>query len=263
MTRILFLFVLSFIGTTPSQALESGEALFSHTDQLMKTYVIPVGEHQSKVDYTKLKAHRSELDSLVKEYEAVPLDAFKAWSQKKQIAFLIDAYNVMTFKLIVDNYPVSSIRNIGGLFVSNFSNQWKKKFFNILGGKAETLDTIEQDILRKEYHENRIHFALVCASKSCPPIRNEAYVEAKLEQQLNDQRKKFIQDPERNLYKDDVQLLNLSMIFKWYRSDFVENEEQIKQWIAPFISDDVKVQARIKEQATRIRYLDYNWNMND
>ena len=209
MKTLIAFFGLSLVCLGQVSKAETLEPVFLHTDQIMKTYVTAVGEHQSKVQYAKLKEHHGELDSLVKEFEAVSAETFKTWSQNKQIAFLIDAYNILTFKLIVDHYPVPSIRNIGGFLVSNFSNQWKIKFFKLLGGRAEYLDAIEQEILRKDYHENRIHFALVCASKSCPPMRNEAYTEAKLDQQLNEQKKKFIRDPERNNFQDDLQILNL------------------------------------------------------
>ena len=99
MKNIILFLSLSLCSQARVSAAETLEPFFLHTDQMMKTYVTAIGEHQSKVEYAKLKEHHGDLDNVVKEYEAVSQDTFKSWSQNKQIAFLIDAYNILTFKL--------------------------------------------------------------------------------------------------------------------------------------------------------------------
>ena len=105
------------------------------------------------------------------------------WSREQQMSFLINTYNAFTIKLILDNYPgITSIKDLGGLFINS---PWDKDLFRLFSKKT-TLNFIEHQLLRKLYKDPRVHFVLVCASISCPPLRNEAYVAANLEQQLDD-----------------------------------------------------------------------------
>jgi len=176
-----------------------------------------------------------------------------AWNENERLAYWINAYNAFTVKLIVNNYPISSIRDLHPtLYVPLLNTVWHTKFFNI-GGEPFNLDRIEHDILRKEFDEPRIHFAIVCASYSCPPLRNEAFLSEVLDKQLKAQAIKFINDPRWNKINEDTILL--SPIFKWFSSDFTSRTS-----LLDFLSQYSK--QKINTKAT-VDYLEYNWDLNE
>ncbi|HSJ67025.1 MAG TPA: DUF547 domain-containing protein, partial [Anditalea sp.] len=175
------------------------------------------------------------------------------WSENEQLAYWINAYNAFTVKLIVDNYPVKSIQDLHPLFkIPLINTVWHKKFFQI-GGEDTSLDQIEHKILRKEFNEPRIHFAINCESVSCPPLRNEAYVAEKLEKQLEEQGRIFINNlPYNKINADKVEI---SSIFKWFKGDFTKNGS-----IIDYLNKFSKVQ--ISSNA-KISHLEYNWGLNE
>jgi len=128
----------------------------------------------------------------------------------------------------------------------------KKVFFKI-GGQEMKLDEIEHDILRKQFNDPRIHFTLVCASRSCPKLRNEAYEAARLDEQLNDQGRAFLADRSKNIITQDK--LQLSKIFSWFKGDFTKNGSLID-----FLNRFSPV--KINKDAD-IDHLSYNWNLNE
>jgi len=174
------------------------------------------------------------------------------------MAFLINAYNAFTIQLILTKYPVDSIKAYGGLFINS---PWEKKFFTLFGKKT-TLNIIEHDLLRKLYKESRLHFVLVCASRSCPPLKNEAYVADKLEQQFTDATINFLRDSERNRFNAENNKIEISKIFKWYKKDFTSSAGSINDYVAPFMTDDVDIRILIANKETKIIYLDYDWSLN-
>lgn len=233
----------------------------NHTqyDVLLHDIVIPNG-HQSAVDYTTLKSNPDPLEDYIKTIAAVSDAEYQAWPPQKQQTFLINAYNALTLKLIVSHYPeISSIRDLGGLILST---PWKKKFF-ILFGQQRHLDYIEHDLLRKEFNDPRIHFALVCASKSCPPLQPTAYIAPQLDTQLDKATRIFLTDPERNRYNTKNNRLELSSLFKWYRGDFVDAAGSVEAFVAPYITEDPEIRNILINRATSIHYLDYDWSLND
>jgi len=173
------------------------------------------------------------------------------WSEKEQLAYWINAYNAFTVKLIIDHYPLKSIKNIGdGLPMVN--SPWDIKFFKI--GKTDfDLNTIEHEILRKKFKEPRIHFAINCASVSCPKLRNEAYTSEVIDTQLEDQAKQFINNPIKNNISETE--LQLSKIFDWFKSDFIKGKtlfDFLQQYTNVKISNDHKV-----------KFMKYDWNLNE
>ena len=172
------------------------------------------------------------------------------WNREEKLAYWINAYNAFTVKLIVDNYPVSSIKDIkkGIPFINSV---WDMKFFEI-GGKKMDLNEIEHSILRKEFNEPRIHFAIVCASESCPSLLNEAYEPETLEAQLTLQARNFIDDNSKN--EIELNEIRISSIFKWFSVDFTENGT-VHDFIRPYSNRDFGSSAKVK-------YLDYDWNLN-
>jgi len=175
----------------------------------------------------------------------------KNWTEAEQIAYWINAYNAFTVKLIIDNYPLNSIKDIAdGLPMIN--SPWDIKFFKI-GGVDFDLNTIEHSILRKHFDEPRIHFAINCASVSCPKLRNEAFTSEKLEQQLSAQANYFVNSPIKNRITEKE--IALSPIFNWFESDFTK-KGNLLSFIQAYT--EVELSAKIP-----LVYLDYDWNLNE
>lgn len=231
---------LGMAGTTPP----------SHQiwDQLVKTHVKPNG----MVDYKGFIKDKSKLEQYLKLISENAPDR-KTWTKNQQLAYWINAYNAFTVKLIVDNYPTKSIRDLGPkLKIPLIKDVWHYQFFKI-GGVESSLDEIEHSILRKEFDEPRIHFAINCASVSCPPLLNEAFVPEKIESQLQKVTVSFINDPTRNKITPDQ--AQISSIFSWFQGDFTKKGSLIS-----FLNLYSKV--KIKANA-KISHLDYNWNLNE
>ena len=202
------------------------------------------------VNYEGFLQDSDELeDYLVILSEGVP---DKDWTDEEKLAFWINTYNAFTIKLILDHYPVTSIKKIkwGIPFINSV---FDIQFFKI-GGISYDLNKIEHGILRKQFDEPRIHFAINCASISCPPLKNEAYVAERLDKQLTEAAETFLADKMRNKISGDV--VEISKIFSWFRRDFVSDEQTFIQFLNQY-SPTV-----ISEKAD-IRYLKYDWNLND
>ncbi len=177
----------------------------------------------------------------------------ESWSENEKIAYWINAYNVFTVKLIVDNYPIESIKDLNPtLSIPTIRSIWTKEWFQI-GGEDFSLDQIEHKILRKDFEEPRIHFAVNCASISCPVLRPEAYTAEKLDQQLDEQARIFLNDPSRNVITKEK--VELSKIFNWFGGDFKKGQTLI-EYIDQFT--EVKLNSD-----TKIRFLKYDWGLND
>ena len=125
------------------------------------------------------------------------------------------------------------------------------------------MNFIEHQLLRKLYKDPRVHFVLVCASISCPPLRNEAYVAANLEQQLDDATINFMRDPERNRFNAEENRIEISKIFKWYKKDFTATTGSINAYVAPLMTDDETQRKLYADSGTGIKFLDYDWALND
>lgn len=214
---------------------------------LLKKYV----DANGLVNYTALKANDAK--TLDKYLELVSANApADDWKEDEKLAYWLNAYNAFTVKQILDKYPTSSIiDNQLQLIAKN--GPFNKKYFKI-GGKEMSLNNIEQDVVRKEFKEPRIHFALVCAAVSCPKLRNEAYMPAKLDAQLADQARAFLNDPKKNaIAKDKV---SVSKIFDWYKDDFGKSDENVVKFINQYSSAKTNVGAKVS-------YMKYNWELND
>ena len=220
--------------------------------------------HSSAVDYVAMLQQRSLLQEYLKQLEAVTRTEFDTWSNPRQLAFLINAYNAWTVELILSKYPhLTSIKDLGSFFRS----PWKKAFIPLFG-ETVSLDHIEHTLIRgsDRYHDPRIHFAVNCASIGCPALREEAYTAKKLEQQLTEQTTRFLTDTTRNYIKGDK--LYLSSIFKWYREDFevgfggAASLEAFLLLYAQSLSLTDNQKSALKKQEIDITFLDYNWTLN-
>ena len=234
---------------TPIQNYKLNSSTPIHHDEwnvLLQKYVNDKGD----VHYLGFQTERKNLQAYLNKLSKNPPND-KNWSKDESLVYWINAYNAFTIELILNHYPVKSIREIGGKFPF-INSSWDIKFFKINNVPFD-LNIIEHEIIRKEYHEPRIHFAIVCASISCPRLLNEAYTSEKLEEQLERQTRYFINNPIKNqISSTDPQL---SGILDWYKSDFPKDKSMIQ-----FVNQYSNI--TIDKNAT-LRYLEYDWNLNE
>ena len=240
------------------------------TQVLSEVVVLSPNKLQSRVDYGQLNKQPDKLNGYLKELSAVTNQQYKSWSSDEQLSFLINAYNGFTLQLINSNYTkfasgkAESIRDLGGFF----SSPWKKSFFTLLGEKR-SLDDIEHEMIREWFEQPLIHAALVCAAVSCPPLKNTAFVAEKLQPQLEAQMRLFLTDDARNTVNLKKNRVYLSSIFKWYKKDFKKGHQgfnNLKDVIAVYkegIADNPQQLSWLQKQDFNIRYLDYDWRLND
>ncbi len=206
-----------------------------------------------KVNYKGFIADSAQLTKYLKLLsDNVPNE--KTWSVNEQKAYWINAYNAFTVKLIIKYYPVKSIKDIGSKIQIPFINTpWDIKFIK-LGNETFDLNNIEHGHLRKKFGDARVHFSLVCASKSCPILLNEAYVPEKLDNQLDAQAKVFLSDKNRN----DISAGNpkLSKIFDWYGMDFKSKGVSVIDFINKYSSTKINANAKVN-------YITYSWDLNE
>lgn len=236
---------------------------YAQYNELLNSHVrwLP-GKKASQVDYAALAKEEQKLDAVLNKWSALTQSEFDALNTKQQMAFLINAYNGFTLKLILTEYPnLESIKDLGGLF----SSPWKKEFFNLLGEKR-TLDWIEHEQLRPVYKDPRIHAAVNCASIGCPALLDEAFTADKLDQQLEIGIKRFLSDASRNRVENGK--LQISMIFKWFSEDFEQGykgSQSVQDFLALYATDlsrDNQTQMLIKNKKLPVSYLDYDWKLN-
>jgi hypothetical protein len=239
--KIILLVLLAFNSFAFDQTHEA-------FDKVLKTYTSKKGS-QVLVDYKSLAENQGDLDTYLKQLEALKKIEFNKFSKDEQLAFWINAYNAYTLKLIIKNYPVKSIKDIGGLF----SGPWDQKFIYLMG-KNMTLNKIEHGTIRKQFKEPRIHFAVNCASIGCPSLLQEAFVGSKLDTQLETATKNFLANNEKNFYDKSKNTLFMSKIFKWYGGDFEDKFGSKEQFISKYIEFPKNADTD---------YLDYNWNLNE
>lgn len=212
------------------------------------------------VDYSGLRhSGTAALDGYLRSLESVCREQYVAWTREQQLAFFINAYNAYTIKLILEHYPVKSIRSIGFLPGSAFREQFIPLPF--LRGKALSLDDIENDILRKDFREPRIHFAIVCASQSCPALRSEAYRATTLDAQLTQAARRFLSDRSKNHFDPAARTLHLSSVFKWFREDFERTSRTLPAFVARY-AEPATAAALSSGDDVRVEFLDYDWSLN-
>jgi hypothetical protein len=224
------------------------------------------------VDYQGLAAERTALAGVAAEFGAVNAGAERTWPRTERLAFWINAYNVFTLQAIVDHYPIragwlslgprNSIRQIDGV--------WDRLTWKAAGRRV-TLDDIEHRIIRPDFKEPRIHFAVNCASVGCPPLLGEPYRAADLERQLDTNARAYLASPQG--VSADGRTLAVTSILKWYGDDFVARfgseprsgrsprDAAILRVVEAFGPPEAAALAR--NSAVRIAFLDYDWSLND
>lgn len=236
------------------EAFDHDHELF---DELLEAHV-----RGDWLDYEGMAGDRGKLDHYLERLHAVTPDQHAEWTRAQQYAFWINVYNAHVIQLVLDNYPIRSIKDIGGAI---FNKVWDKRFipmpaFDPDGENRQlSLDDVEHQILRPKFKDARVHAAVNCASYSCPPILDAAFVAERLDAQLDAQMRRFVNDPLRNVFDEEKKVLRLSEIFNWFASDFERDAGSVRDYLKRYAPED---KASLI-QAARIKHLDYDWTLND
>jgi hypothetical protein len=206
-------------------------------DELLQKYVSESG----KVNYVGFKKDKAKLEGYIKTLKEKRPQY--QWTKQEILAYWINAYNALTIDLIIQNYPTKSIKDI--------KNPWGKSLWEF-GDEWISLSQIEHKILR-EMDEPRIHFAIVCASVSCPKLQNKAFRPEILEMQLTAVTKEFLEDSNRNEIGENE--IKISKIFKWFAKDFNKNGNLID-----FLNQYLGIKI---SQKAKVSFKDYDWGLND
>ncbi len=246
-------------GNVPSSVPASE---FDHTHALW-TELLRAHVRDQGVDYAALKIEPSRLERYLAALHAVTPDELSHWGEKQRFAFWINVYNAHTVQKVVQHYPLESIRDLDKAL--GLKTVFEQRFIPMRAFHPErkdedlSLNDIEHGILRAQFKDARLHAAINCASKSCPPLRNEAYVAERLDEQLDQQMRGFINDTRFNRFDRKKGRLELSEIFKWFKEDFERDAGSVKEYVIRFVPDpDAEA---IRE--AKISYIDYDWGLND
>jgi len=236
---------------------------------ITETYGQSLAKHVEEttgfVDYSSWAEDRVALDAYIMwGTKIINAETYSDWERAEKISFWMNLYNALTIQAILDHFPVRSIREIEGV--------WDKRFVSVMG-KPISLNEIEHDVLRKEFKEPRVHYALVCAARSCPPLRSELFTKNKLADQLLDQQQRFFSKKENIQYDAETGVLTLSALLNWYETDFIGgltnasvsewSDEMKKETLILYLRKNSKEGGRLNDSLPVIRYSDYDWALNE
>ena len=212
--------------------------LHASWDSLLKAHV----SNDGMVNYKGFLGDQESLRSYLSELSETPPQP--NWTREARLAYFINLYNAGTIAMIVENYPVKSIRDV--------KRPWGRKWIQV-GEDLYSLGDIEHKILRK-MEDPRIHFAINCASFSCPPLPKQAFTEAGVESQLEGVTRAFINDPQRNVISPEK--AQVSKIFKWFRADFESAGVSLLDYLNRYTDKRLN-------PSTPIEFLPYDWSLNE
>lgn len=245
MTKLLLsaLAACLLLAAAPAQAQPVDNALFAQ--------VLAKQVRDGTVDYSGLKADPSNLDAYLAQLAAVDLPSLP---ERERFAAYINLYNAATIRLILDHFPVASIRDIGGLFGS----PWKLPVVRTRAGTI-TLDALEHEILRKQFKDPRLHAAINCASKGCPPLSAEPYEATRLDDQLDRASRAFVHTPDRARFTGDTLFVNA--IFDWFEADF-GGADGVIAFVTHHADPALRDVLAAHGGKVKLRYLPYDWSLN-
>ena len=250
---VLFSFCLISQTAIASDSFDHG---YTQWGSFLKQYV-----RDGKVNYKNIQKFPQVFQSIVQSLEKVSAKEYVAWSDPQKKAFWINAYNIQAIKLVLDHYPLKRSLGLQAIrypanSIQQIPDVWNQEVMTILG-KRVSLNYIENEILRKEFKDPRVHFAIVCASLGCPVLRGAPYTFDQLDIQWNDQVEKFVQNPKKANYDSRSNTLYVSPIFKWFRDDF-EKVGGIIVFVRKYMPSSVKL-----SDDAKIQWLDYDWSLNE
>ncbi|MBX3490133.1 MAG: DUF547 domain-containing protein [Parvibaculum sp.] len=230
--------------------------------ELLRTYVVvpPPADRGAVphfVDYAGLKAGKTDRKALGAYIESLEAVDPAALPRDEQFAFWVNLYNALTVQVVVDHYPVASIRDISispGFFSRG---PWGRKLVRV-AGRDLSLDDIEHAILRPEFGDPRVHYAVNCASWSCPDLAVEPYEGATLDAQLDAAARRYVNSPRGVEFRGGR--LTVSSIFSWYKKDFGGTEAGVLAHLRKYAEPEL---AAALAKATRVSSYDYDWSLND
>ncbi len=228
---------------------QSDGPTFDHAafDRLLREHV----DKDGWVDYEGFQADAALLDDYIASLQSAP---FADLDRDEKLAFLINAYNAFTLRLILDHYPIQSIKDISS------AKRWDARRWHF-GGMTLSLNQIEHEQIRPKFSEPRVHFALVCAAIGCPKLRNEAYQAKRIEAQLEDQTR-YVHTHDRWFrYRSGAKEVHLTKLYNWYGSDFKQVAGSALAFAARYSTS--LQEAMDKGQKPKIKWLDYSWTLND
>ena len=240
-----------------SGAMPAFDHAYSGWNELLGRHV-----RGDRFNYGGLAKEKAKLDAVLAELAAVTPKQLAAFNEKQRFAYWINVYNAYCVKLVVDNYPVESIRDLGGKM---FGRVWDKEYIPLEAHHPDgdddplSLNDVEHEILRKQFEDARLHAAINCASISCPPLRGEAFVAERLDKQLDEQMRAFLADTTRNQLEPGKKRVRLSEIFSWFSSDFERDAGSVRAYVARYAPG--KDTAWIEKAS--VSHLDYDWGLND
>ena len=244
---ILPVLAIAVVAASPPLPAGAGKAVDHGVyAELLRRHV-----RNGQVDYDGFKQDEGKLDQYLAVLEAVDPQVL---STDERFAFYANAYNAWTIKLILGKYPgIDSIKQLGNFITS----PWEKKIVH-LNGQVLSLDNIEHDIMRPQFKDPRVHFAINCAAYSCPPLRSEPYEGSRLDAQLDDATRAFINNPGRNYLEGNT--LYLSKIFKWFAEDFKDDPVA---FVRRYAQGSLKNALSTIGSSLRVKYLPYDWSLNN
>jgi Protein of unknown function, DUF547 len=259
--------VLAAVALAASPSADTFDHEYAGYAKLLHDHV-----HAVVFDYTALKEHRGTLAEVMTTFAEPSAAAERAWTREQRLSFWINAYNLFTLRAIVDHYPIRSawltlqprngIRQIDGVWTTL---SWSA------AGRTVTLDDIEHRILRPEFKEPRVHFAINCASIGCPPLSADPYRPAMLNAQLDAAARRYLAREQGLQIRGDT--LRVSRILEWYGEDFVtafapeaagqpDRLERVARAVVVRYGPPAAADLA-RKSSTRIKYLDYDWSLND
>jgi len=227
---------LSFICTSIANDLDS---FTQSTDAFLKKYVT-----NGSVAYQKIKLNKSDIEKLYGSLGAISLESASSNTKK---AFYINAYNLIVIYSIIQDYPLRSPMEVVGFFDEKA---------HLVAGETITLNRLEKDKLLSVYKDARIHFVLVCAAKSCPPLMSGAYTSKNVEEQLEQRTKITVNNNDWIRVDGQQKKVAISKIFEWYRADFISNSKSVLSWVNEFRSEKIPT-------SYKVSYYEYDWTLNE
>jgi hypothetical protein len=236
--KLLVIFLGVFLNSLSAQG--TSDIFFNKADDFFKKNVL-----KGRVDYSSIKDNPSNLDKLIDIISISDLSKLQSENQEK--AFLINVYNILIIKAVLNNYPLKSVMTLGGFF---------DKTIISISGENYSLNDIEKGLLFKNYPDPRLHFVLVCAAIGCPQIINDAYFPETLDEALDQRTRTTLNDTDYINIDATSKIVFVSELFNWYKKDFTENDLSIIQYINQY--RDVKIPEKYS-----ISFLTYDWSLND
>ncbi len=258
--KMMMNLTLIFLGLLIVIAVPAGAAAppdYKAWGDLLSKYYDPA----KGMSYKALKAQdKATLDNLRRQMATVEVQAL---SRQDQLAYWINLYNISVVGIVVDNYPIESIKDLSTDPIVRL-NIFKKPLVDTKRGKI-SLNDIENEKIREGFKDPRIHFAINCAAKSCPAIRTEPYVGSQLSQQLDDQARKFLNGPNgiRVEKKGGGVILHTTKVMDWFEEDFNKWGGGVEAFIIRYAASDKRKQIEGAASQVDLKYDDYSWALND